>query len=170
MRILSVGKTIVPALFLSVSAALGSGLANSSLFNFQASGPAALVAGQTASFCATNLDTSTVFVLIAVLQADTGGLSAVQQQVPQGGAGTCLNYPASPNLPAGSNISGLGATKASLTELGGIVQSHSPGGGGCIAASIQIQTLSPNIGAQTFLYVRMKDFQEDQSGQLRRPI
>jgi hypothetical protein len=160
MKLLSAGKTIVPALFLSISAAFGSGLANSSLFDFQASGPAGLVAGQTASVCATNLDASTVFVLIAVVQADTGGLLAVKQQVLQGGAGTCLNYPASPNLPVGSNIIGLVATNASLTESGGIVQSHAPGGGGCIAASVQIQTVSPNIAAQTLLYVPMKDFQE----------
>jgi hypothetical protein len=51
-------------------------LADSTLFNFQASGPANLAAGQNASVCATNLDSSPVSVVIAVFQADTGALSS----------------------------------------------------------------------------------------------
>jgi hypothetical protein len=49
---------------------------------------------------------------------------------------------------------------ASLTEFGGIVQDR-PGGGGCIAGSLQIQAPAiNNTPGQTFLYVPMKDFVE----------
>jgi len=128
---------------------------------FQASGPVSLNAGQTASACATNLDGSPVFILIALLQADNGSLLGTQQvQLPAGG-GSCLNFnrTAQSNIQSG-NIIGVIVANGHLTELGVILQDR-PGSGGCIAASLQIQsTTINNTGGQTFLYVPMKDFLE----------
>ena len=134
---------------------------NSRLFNFQASGPVGLQIGQNASVCATNLDNSPVSILIALLQADTGSLLGVKQQVLPAGGGTCLNVARSPNQQvASANVIGIVVPNAHLSELGVIVQDR-PGPGGCIAASVQIQaTTVNNTPGQTFLYLPMKDFQE----------
>ena len=139
-----------------------SGLANSNLSNFQASGPVSLTVGQNARVCATNLDNSPVSVVIALFAADTGGLLAVNQQQLSAGGGACLNFLASPNQQAGGDVVGLVVTNAHLNASGGIVQVAPPGSGGCIAASVQIQamTINNSVG-QTFLYVPMKDFQEE---------
>lgn len=135
---------------------------NSVLFDFQASGPAGLSAGQNASVCATNLDSSPVSVLIALLQADNGSLLASQTVTLQAGAGKCLNYsfPPSPNGPAPArNVIGLVAPSAHLTEPGAIIQDRP--GGGCISASLQIQAATlNNVAGQTFLYVPMQDHHE----------
>jgi hypothetical protein len=130
---------------------------NNVLFHFQASGPVSLASGQNASVCATNLDNSPVSVVIALLQPDTRTLIASQQQMLQSGGGTCLNFAPGPNQ-QGGNVIGLVVPNAQLNDLGGIVQIR-PGGGGCIAASVQIQTTTlNNTAGQTFLYVPMKDF------------
>lgn len=135
---------------------------NSVLFNYQASGPVSLMGGQNASVCATNLDNSPVAILIALFQADNGSLLGFRQDVLQPGGGSCLNYLKTPQpnpLTQGGNVVGLVAANAHL-EQGTIVQ-VGPGGGGCIAASLQIQgTTIYNAPSQTFLYVPMKDFQE----------
>jgi hypothetical protein len=132
---------------------------NNVLFKFQASGPVSLLTGQNASVCATNLDNSQVSIVIGLLQADTGTLLSAKQQVLPAGGGTCLNFVGSPNQQVQSNnVIGLIVANASLTDLGAIVQ-NSPGGGGCIAASLQVQatTINNTVG-QTLLYVPMKDF------------
>jgi hypothetical protein len=132
---------------------------HSAPFDFQASGPVSLAAGQNASVCATNLDNSPVFILIALLQADNGSLLAVRQEQLQAGGGSCLNFARSVQTPSG-NVIGLAARNAHLTELGAIVQDRP--GDGCIAASVQIQAAGVNnIPGQTFLYAPMKDFQEN---------
>ena len=77
---------ILPLAALLLQPAFCSGLANSNLFHFQASGPVSLMVGQNARVCATNLDNSPVSVVIALFEADTGSLLAVnQQQLSAGG-------------------------------------------------------------------------------------
>src|SRR5438046_9862441 len=49
---------------------------------FQVSGPVSLNVGQTASVCATNLDSSPAFILIGLLQPDNGSLLATSQAQP----------------------------------------------------------------------------------------
>jgi hypothetical protein len=132
---------------------------NNVLFHFQASGPVSLATGQNASVCATNLDNSPVSAVIALLQLDTRTLIASKQQMLQSGGGTCLNFAPGPNQ-QGGNLIGLVVPNAQLNDLGGIVQ-IGPSGGGCIAASLQVQAITiNNIVGQTFLYVPMKDFNE----------
>jgi len=142
--------------------AQSSALANGVLFDFQVSGPVGLAAGQNASVCATNLDSSPISVLIALLQADNGSLLARTAVTLQAGTGTCLNYsfPPSPNGPTPArNVIGLVVPNARITDLGAIVQDRP--GGGCITASLQIQagTLN-NVAGQTFLYVPMQEHHE----------
>ena len=138
-------------------------LANSVLLDFQASGPVGLAAGQNASVCATNLDSSPISILIGMLQADTGSLLANKAVTLQPGTGTCLNYsfPPSPNGPTPTrNVIGLVVPNAHFIEPGAIIQDR-PGGGGCITASLQIQAATlNNVAGQTFLYVPMHEHQE----------
>jgi hypothetical protein len=137
---------------------------NSILHNFQASGPVALTPGQNASVCVTNVDQSPVSILIGLLQADTGSLLAVREAALQPGEGTCLNFSRQspqPNQPseAGTNVVGIVVPNAHLSGQGAIVQDRP--GGGCITASVQIQTVSPNNTAgQTQLYVPMQEHHE----------
>ena len=134
---------------------------NNVLLDFQASGPVSVAAGQNASVCATNPDNSPVSILVALLQADTGSLIATKQQILQSGGGTCLNSLGQTQ----GNLIGLVVANAHLTELGAIVQDRPGGGGGCITASVQIQT-SPvnNTPGQTFLYVPLQHFQWNGQG------
>jgi hypothetical protein len=151
---------ILPLVALLLQPARGSvPFQNNVLFKFQASGPVSLLTGQNASVCATNLDNSQVSIVIGLLQADTGSLLSVKQQVLPAGGGTCLNFVGSPNQQVQVNVIGLVVPNASLTDLGAIVQQDRPGSGGCIAASLQVQatTINNTLG-QTFLYVPMKDF------------
>src|SRR5215471_15211490 len=130
---------ILPLAALLFQPAFCSGLANSSLFNFQASGPVNLMPGQNAHVCATNLDKSPVSVVIALFAADTGSLLVANQQQLSAGGGACLNFLAGPNQQAGGDVIGLVVTNAHLNSSGGIVQVAPGGGGGCITASLQIQ-------------------------------
>lgn len=131
---------------------------NTVLFDFQASGPVGLGGAQFASVCATNLDSSPISVLIALLQADNGSLLASLPVTLQPGSGTCLNstFPASPNGPAATrNVIGLVVPNARVAGQGAIVQDRP--GGGCITASLQIQAATlNNVVGQTFLYVPMQ--------------
>ena len=120
-----------------------------------ASGPVGLLAGQTSSVCAANLDSSPISVLIALFQPSTGALLASKQVQLASGVGDCLNFS---SLQAGSNVIGFVVQNGRVNDQGAIVQDR-PGGGGCIAASVQIQTSNPNNApGQTFLYVPMQTF------------
>jgi hypothetical protein len=110
---------ILPLVALLLQPARGSVVfENNVLFKFQASGPVSLSTGQNASVCATNLDKSPVSIVIGLLQADTGSLLAVKQQVLPAGGGTCLNFVGSPNQQVPGNVIGLVVANASLTDLG----------------------------------------------------
>jgi hypothetical protein len=117
----------------------------------------ALSTGQTANVCATNLDDSPISVLIVLLTADNGTLLTSNQQVLQPGMGTCAGYNRSPNAAnLGPNLVGLVIPNGHIQTNGSIVQTAPPGSGGCIVASLQIQTATlNNIPAQTILYVPM---------------
>jgi len=119
-----------------------------------ASGPVGLLPGQTASVCAANLDSSPVSVLIALFQPSTGALLASKQVQLGSGLGDCLNF-SSPQ--AGPNVIGLVVQNGRVNAQGAIVQDRP--GGGCITASVQIQTSNlNNTAGQTFLYVPMQVF------------
>ena len=123
-----------------------------------ASGPVALLAGQTASVCATNLDDSPAPILIGLLAADTSNLLASNQQMLQPGMGICVSYTRSPNATNfGPNVVGV-VIQGGRVQTNGSIFQFAPGGGGCIVASLQIQvsTLN-NIPAQTMLYVPMPE-------------
>lgn len=143
--------------------ASGSALsANSNLSNFQASGPVALGTGQSASVCVTNVDDSPTKILIGLLQADTGSLLAVQEASLPPGQGACLNFamPTQGDIqpPATGNVVGIVVPGGRLMDQGTIVQ-DAPGGG-CITASVQIQTFSPNGPGQTLIYIPMQEHRE----------
>jgi hypothetical protein len=137
---------------------------NSVLHDFQASGPVALTLGQNASVCVTNVDDSPISILIGLLQADNGSLLAAREAALQPGEGTCLNFSRQSPQPnqtpeAGSNVVGIVVPNAHLSGQGAIVQDRP--GGGCITASVQIQTASPNNSVgQTQLYLPMQEHHE----------
>jgi hypothetical protein len=132
---------------------------NSVVNDFQASGPVALGSGQGASVCVTNVDESPVGILIGLLQADTGSLLAVKEAALQPGEGTCLSFTSQANQTPGSNVVGIVVPNAHLSGQGAIVQDRPSGG--CITASLQIQSVSPNnTPAQTMLYVPMQEHHE----------
>jgi len=137
---------------------------NSVLNDFQVSGPVALGPGQNAGVCVTNVDDSPVSVLIGLLRADTGSLLAVKQATLQPGEGACLNFAQpspQPNGPPANalNVVGIVVPNAHLSGQGAIVQDRP--GGGCITASLQIQSMNPNntVG-QTLLYLPMQEHRE----------
>jgi hypothetical protein len=137
---------------------------NSVLHDFQASGPVALTLGQNASVCVTNVDDSPISILIGLLQADNGSLLAVREAALPPGEGTCLNFSRQspqPNQPpeAGSNVVGIVVPNAHLSGQGAIVQDRP--GGGCITASLQIQSMGlNNTPGQTLLYLAMQEHRE----------
>lgn len=154
-------------LVLATAPAAGSVLfENSVLHDFHASGPVLLGPGQNASVCVTDVDESPVSILIGLLQADTGSLLAVREAALQPGEGTCLNFispaPQNNQTPgASANVVGIVVPNARLSGQGAIVQVGP--GGGCIAASLQIQSLNPNNApGQTILYVPMQEHHERQ--------
>src|SRR5712691_1534135 len=131
-----------------------------SVQDFQVSGPVALSSGQNASVCATNLDDSPVSILIGLLQADTPSLLASKQVTLAPGAGTCLNFTRqlqpNGNPQSGANVIGVVVPQGRVNGQGEIVQDRP--GGGCIAASVQIQFgTANNLPGQTFLYVPLQD-------------
>ena len=131
---------------------------NSVLFDFQTSGPIGLMVGQRAGVCATNVDESNVAILIGLLQADTGSLLAVKEATLEPGAGTCLTFQATGQTPS-RNVVGIVVPNAHVTGQGALVQDRP--GGGCIAASVQIQVPTVNnAAAQTFLYAPMQEHHE----------
>jgi hypothetical protein len=128
---------------------------------FWASGPLALLAGQTASASATNPDDSPVPFLIAVLTGNGSAILATTQTVLQPGAGTCVNYTRSN---AGPNVYAVVVPNGQLVGNGGIVQIR-PGGGGCIGASLQIQPFSVNnVPSQTILYAQILRYEDSMRG------
>jgi hypothetical protein len=134
------------------------------LQDFQVSGPVGLMPGQNASVCATNLDNSPASILIALLDASNSGILAVREAALQPGEGVCLNFTKDqqPNGPSssGSNVVGLIVPNGRVDGQGAIVQSVGPGGG-CIAASLQIQLLTPdNTLGQTLLFAPMLEHHE----------
>jgi hypothetical protein len=137
---------------------------NSVLRDFQASGPVALTPGQNASVCVTNVDDSPLSILIGLLQADNGSLLAVREAALQPGEGTCLNFSRQspqPNQPpeVGTNVVGIVVPNAHLSGQGAIVQDRP--GGGCITASLQIQSMGlNNTPGQTLLYLAMQEHRE----------
>jgi len=150
--------------FLTQFAAASVLFENSVLNDFQASGPVALRPGQNASVCVTNVDESPISILIGLLQADTGSLLAVRETTILPGEGACLNFiQPSPQAnqqpsPAG-NVAGIIVPNAHLSGQGAIVQDRP--GGGCIAASLQVQTVDAANGlGQTLLYVPMQEHHE----------
>jgi hypothetical protein len=132
-----------------------------------ASGPISLSAGQAASTCAVNPDSETVPVLVALLTADNSVLLASRQAILQPGAGVCLNYTRPPtpnNISQSQNVYAVVVPRGSLDANGRIVQ-VSPGPGGCIVASLQIQLpIFNNVPGQTILYAQMikHDHTDDQ--------
>ena len=150
--------------FLTQFAAASVLFENSVLHDFQASGPVALGPGQNASVCVTNVDESPVSILIGLLQADTGSLLAVQKATLPPGEGACLSFTqpsVQPNqqLASGVNVVGIVVPNAQLSGQGAIVQDRP--GGGCITASLQIQTVdASNIVVQTLFYVAMQKHHE----------
>ena len=122
------------------------------------SGPVSLSAGQSATACATNPDDSPISILIGLLQADSSSLLASRQITLQPGMGVCLGYA----RPTGQqqqelspNVYAVVIPNGRVDSLGRIVQ-VSPGGGGCIVASLQIQTLPiNNFPGQTIVYAQM---------------
>jgi hypothetical protein len=119
-----------------------------------ASGPVGLMPGQAASVCAANLDSSPISILIGLMQPSTGALLASKQVQLASGVGDCLNF-SSPQT--GSNVIGFVVQNGRVNSQGAIVQDRP--GGGCIAASVQIQTSNlNNTPGQTFLYVPMQTF------------
>src|SRR5215467_6611181 len=132
---------------------------NSVLNDFHVSGPVALAPGQNAGVCVTNVDDSPVSILIGLLQADTGSLLAVREAALQPGEGACLNFAQPTQQPNGPNVVGIVVPNAHLSGQGGIVQDRP--GGGCITASLQIQSVgSNNVAGQTLLYVPMQEHRE----------
>ena len=137
---------------------------NSVLNDFQVSGPVALAPGQNAGVCVSNVDDSPVSILIGLLQADTGSLLAVREAALQPGEGACLNFAQPSQQPNGPpanalNVVGIVVPNAHLSGQGGIVQDRP--GGGCITASLQIQSVgSNNVVGQTLLYVPMQEHHE----------
>ena len=132
---------------------------NSVLNDFHVSGPVALAPGQNAGVCVTNVDDSPVSILIGLLQADTGSLLAVKEAALQPGEGACLNFAQPSQQPNGPNVVGIVVPNAHLSGQGGIVQDRP--GGGCITASLQIQSVgSNNVAGQTLLYVPMQEHRE----------
>jgi hypothetical protein len=137
---------------------------NSVLNDFQVSGPVALAPGQNAGVCVTNVDDSPVSILIGLLQADTGSLLAVREAALQPGEGACLNFAQPSQQPNGppanaANVVGIVVPNAHLSGQGAIVQDRP--GGGCITASLQIQSVgSNNVVGQTLLYVPMQEHRE----------
>jgi hypothetical protein len=167
----SLCATVIVALTMLPQAVSASVLfENSVLIDFYVSGPVALAPGQNAGVCVTNVDDSPVSILIGLLQADTGSLLAVRQAAMQPGEGACLSFtqPPAPNGPPanGSNVVGIVVPNAHLSGQGAIVQDRP--GGGCITASLQIQSVDPtnNLVGQTLLYVPMQEHHEH--GRLQR--
>jgi hypothetical protein len=150
--------------FLTQFAAASVLFENSVLHDFHASGPVSLGPGQNANVCVTNVDESPVSILIGLLQADTGSLLAVEQATLPPGEGACLAFTqpsVQPNQqPAsGFNVVGIVVPNAQLSGQGAIVQDRP--GGGCITASLQIQTVDANnVVAQTLLYLPMQEHHE----------
>ncbi|GAC1417954.1 MAG: hypothetical protein NVSMB62_09210 [Acidobacteriaceae bacterium] len=127
-----------------------------SVRDYYASGPVTLQGGQRASACTTNLDESPISILIGLLTADTGSLLASEHITLQPGTGVCISYhmPVSQgdNQIAPKNVVGVVVPNGFLQQNGEIVQDRP--GGGCITASVQIQTFTPNLTlGQTLLYV-----------------
>jgi hypothetical protein len=137
---------------------------NSVLNDFHVSGPVGLAPGQNAGVCVTNVDDSPVSILIGLLQADTGSLLAVKEAALQPGEGACLNFAQPSQQPNGppanaANVVGIVVPNAHLSGQGAIVQDRP--GGGCITASLQIQSVgSNNVVGQTLLYVPMQEHRE----------
>lgn len=123
------------------------------------SGPIALNTGQSASACAVNPDDSPISVLIALLEADTSSLLASRQITLQPGIGVCIAYSRTPGPQAqqfSPNVYAVVIPNGRLDAQGRIVQDRPGGGGGCIVASLQIQTLPiGNVPAQTIAYAQM---------------
>ncbi|HZR28399.1 MAG TPA: hypothetical protein VFA71_06430 [Terriglobales bacterium] len=157
-------KTTLLALFVCVAMqAHASVLFEDSVQDFQVSGPVALSSGQNASVCATNLDDSPVSILIGLLQADGPSILAVKQVTLASGAGACLNFTRqlqpNGNPQSGANVIGVVLQGGRVNSQGAIVQDRP--GGGCIAASLQIQFgAANNTPTQTFLYVPMQEHHE----------
>jgi hypothetical protein len=150
--------------FLTEFAAASVLFENSALNDFQASGPVALRPGQHASVCVTNVDASPISILIGLLQADTGSLLAVRETTLPPGEGACLNFiqpsPQANQQPSpGGTVVGIVVPNAHLGGQGAIVQDRP--GGGCIAASLQVQTVDAANGfGQTLVYVPMQEHHE----------
>jgi len=157
--------TVIVALMMPPHPASASVLFENSVLNdFHVSGPVALASGQNAGVCVTNVDDSPVSILIGLLQADTGSLLAVREAALQPGEGACLNFAQPSQQPNGPpanalNVVGIVVPNAHLSGQGGIVQDRP--GGGCITASLQIQSVgSNNVVGQTLLYVPMQEHRE----------
>lgn len=135
---------------------------NSVLRDFQVSGPVSLMSGQNASVCLTNVDDSPVSILIGLLQADNGSLLAVREATLQPGEGACLNFaqpsPQPNQQPSPAvNVFGIVVPNAHLSGQGAIVQDRP--GGGCITASLQIQSVANDIIVSS-QYVPMQEHHE----------
>jgi hypothetical protein len=91
-------------------------------------------------------------------------LLAVKEAALQPGEGACLNFvqpSQQPNGPPANalNVVGIVVPSAHLSGQGAIVQDRP--GGGCITASLQIQSVgSSNVVGQTLLYVPMQEHRE----------
>ncbi len=134
-----------------------------SVQDFYASGPVAVVQGERAHACAQNLDESPISILIALLVASNGSVLAEKQVILQPGAGVCIDS-ATPSAQQSLNLVSVLVPNGRLNANNTIVQDRP--GGGCIAASMQVQVFAQdNISGQTLLYVPMLQHQPGRSNE-----
>lgn len=121
------------------------------------SGPVSVASGQTATACASNPDDSPAAVLVALLQADNGTVVQTHQTTLQPGTDTCLSWvrQLQPNTPQSAlNVYAVVVPNGRIDSAGRIVQDRP--GGGCITASLQVQTPAvANVAGQTIVYSQM---------------
>ena len=167
---MSIRNSRLAAAFLAASVVFSAAPSRAAVLSgvqlYWASGPVALLTGQTANACATNPEDSPISVLIALLSADNGSLLASRQVALQPGMGACVAYthPVPQqgilSLQLSPNVYAVVIQGGRLESTGRIVQDR-PGGGACIVASLQIQLATPNnTPGQTILFAQMLEYRD----------